>query len=209
MAVWGNVVSTNTARDGERAIETALDMLQELRRMNEKWVASGLAKWNIGIGLNHGEVIVGNMGATDKMEFTVIGDPVNLASRLESLTKEYGLELIIGESLATLVKDKFHLQSVDLVTVKGKTKPVEVFAVLGRSSEALLEPTATYHRVFGEGIELFRAQKFTEALGKFKESEAAKPGDYLSIKVYQPRCIELATNPPGPGWDGVHTMKSK
>lgn len=209
MAVWGNLVSVGAAQDGERAIDTALEMLRELRRMNEVWVANGLAKWEIGIGLNHGEVIVGNMGATEKMEFTVIGDPVNLASRLESLTKEYGLELVVGENLAALVKDRFHLQSVDLVTVKGKTKPVEVFTVLGKTPGSLPEPLAAYHRSFEEGIRLFRSQKFTEALEKFRESEKARPGDYLSVKVYQARCIELAANPPGPGWDGVHRMKSK
>jgi len=209
MAVWGNVVSVGVKEDGVHAIDTALEMLRELRRMNEIWVAKGLAKWEIGIGLNHGEVIVGNMGASEKMEFTVIGDPVNLASRLESLTKEYGLELIIGETLATLVRESYHLQSVDLVAVKGKTKPVEVFAVLGPASEVLPEPLAKYQKAFNEGVRLFRAQKFMEALEKFKETEVAKPGDYLSIKVYQPRCIELAENPPGSGWDGVHRMKNK
>jgi len=210
MAVWGNVVSSNAAVDGQKAIETALDMLAELRRLNEKWAAAGIVpRWDIGIGLNHGEVIVGNMGATEKMEFTVIGDAVNLASRLESLTKEYGLELIIGESLAALVKDKFHLQSVDLVAVKGKTKPGEVFAVLGKTAGPLAENIAAYHKNFEEGIRLFRAQNFIEALEKFRLCEAAKPGDYLSIKVYQSRCVDLAANPPGEGWDGVHRMTKK
>ncbi|GAB4252132.1 MAG: hypothetical protein OHK005_19350 [Candidatus Methylacidiphilales bacterium] len=208
MAVWGNTLGADKLADARNGVRCALDMLKALRELNEIWQAQGIAPFQIGIGLNHGEVIVGNMGAPERMEFTVIGDAVNLASRLESLTKEYGLELIIGENLAALVKDDFHLQPVDLVQVKGKTKPVEIFTVHGPASEPLSDELRAYLEPFERGIRAFRARDFTGALIAFRQALSVKPEDKLASE-YIEQAETCLIKPPPPDWTGVRVMTKK
>ena len=123
MAIWGNTpFNFGPQEDAIRAVRSALAMLEALRKLNAKWVSEGKTEWKIGIGLNHGQVIVGDMGSQQHKEFGVIGDAINLGSRLQSLTKVYHLQILIGESVAELVRDHFHLRNVDFVKVKGKTR---------------------------------------------------------------------------------------
>ncbi|MFQ3670558.1 MAG: adenylate/guanylate cyclase domain-containing protein [Verrucomicrobiia bacterium] len=208
MAVWGNTLEADPRADARRGVLCALDMLKALRELNEIWQCMGTAPFHIGIGLNHGEVIVGNMGSPERMEFTVIGDAVNLASRLESLTKEYGLELIIGEKLAELVRDDFHLQSVDLVQVKGKTQPVEIFTVHGPSNQPLPPDLLNYLQPFEQGIRAFRARDFTGALIAFRQALAARPDDFLAAD-YIEQAEACLIKPPPPDWTGVRVMTKK
>ncbi len=113
-------------------------MRQRLAALNARWSAEGKLNLAIGIGVNGGEVIVGGLGSEkNKMEITVMGDAVNTASRLEGLTKEYGLDLLIGESVAQQVSETFRLRTVDRVQVKGKTRPTEVTTVLGPRAETV------------------------------------------------------------------------
>ena len=136
MAVWGNTpFDFGPQEDATRAVRSALEMIVELRKLNVKWLAEGGTEWKFGIGLNHGQVIVGDIGSPTNKRFATIGDPINLASRIEGLTKEYKVEILIGESVADLVRDKFHLKTIDLVRVKGKNLPVEVFTVLGEKNQ--------------------------------------------------------------------------
>ena len=115
LAVWGHVKSEGPAQDATLAIEAALLMKDSLRRLNADWESRGLKTFQMGIGINFGEVIFGNIGSSRKMEPTVIGDAVNTASRLEGLTKDYGRDLLVGEAVADLVKDTFRLQFIDKV----------------------------------------------------------------------------------------------
>ncbi len=134
MAVWGNIVSQGPQKDALNAVATALAMRRSLKKLNEDWKSRGMLELAFGIGINHGEVIVGNLGSSEKMELTVIGDPVNLASRLEGLTKEYHLDLLLGENIAALAGETYILRTVDSVQVKGKTRPVDVFTVMGEGA---------------------------------------------------------------------------
>ncbi|MDL5048159.1 adenylate/guanylate cyclase domain-containing protein [Oscillatoria amoena NRMC-F 0135] len=127
MAVWGDTHSRGVKPDALAAVRSVCEMTELLKKLNGQWKAIGKEELKIGVGLNHGEVIVGNIGAQERMEFTVIGDAVNLASRLEGATKEFRTDKLIGESVAQFVREEFWLQSAGLITVKGKTKPVGVF----------------------------------------------------------------------------------
>ena len=165
----------------------------------------------MGLGINYGPVIVGNIGATgatEKMELTVIGDPVNLASRLEGLTKEYGLELLLGESAADLISDAFHLQFVDLVRVKGKKQPIRVYTVLGALPAPLPENLSHYATCHAEGVRSYQQRDFTSAIESFQRCLGYVPDNPLAT-IYISRCSNLRVHPPGADWDGVFVMTKK
>ena len=135
MCVWGNVRSFGVAEDARRAVRTALGMRRALRKLNDGWRAEGRMGLGMGVGINQGEVIVGNIGSQERMDPTVIGDSVNLASRLEGLTRTYGVDILIGATAGELVRDEFHLRSVARAQVKGKSEPVDVFTLVGARNE--------------------------------------------------------------------------
>jgi adenylate cyclase len=206
MALWGSITSRGIERDAQHAVAAALAMRKALARLNVNWTQRGLKPWSFGIGVNHGMPIVGNIGSEQKMEVSVIGDAVNLASRLEGLTKEYKLDLLLGESMVPLVHRRFALRTVDSVQVKGKTKPVRVFTVVA-DKEAGEQPPPWLAR-YEQGIELYRHRQFNEAHDAFAECLRAQPDDYIS-DLYLNRCKDLIVNPPGADWDTVFVMKSK
>jgi len=211
MAVWGEVYTEGPAHDIERAVTAALQMQAALADLNRQWEKRGIRTFEMGIGINYGEVIVGNIGAvgaTEKMELTVIGDPVNLASRIEGLTKQYGVDLLLGESAADLVTEAFHLQLVDIVRVKGKTKPISIHTVLGAGAEPLAQEINEYLVCYHEGVKRYQMGKFSSAVQSFTNCLTIRPGDTLA-GMYVARCRELEASPPGPEWDGVFVMKEK
>lgn len=133
MAYWGAPIPQND--HPRKAVLCALDMIDELKKLQEKWQAEGKRQFEIGIGVNTGEMTVGNMGSKEKMEYTVIGDNVNLGARLESETKNYASRIIVSEMTYQAVKDMVEAKKLGSVKVKGKTKPVEIYSVLCRAGE--------------------------------------------------------------------------
>jgi adenylate cyclase len=129
MAVWGNTRSEGVRNDAANAVRAALAMREELARLNKAWAARGLPQFRIGVALNHGEVVVGNIGSPQRMEFTVIGDAVNVSWKLQELTKDLGADLVVGESVMTLVIEEFDLRPLGKATISGL--PQEIFEVLG------------------------------------------------------------------------------
>ena len=220
MADWGGIVSDGPARDAQNAVATSLAMKRSLARLNEGWRARQIQPLAFGIGINHGSAIFGNLGCDQKMEVSVIGDAVNLASRLEGLTKEYHLDLLLGETMAPLVRETFWLRTVDCVQVKGKTKPVDVFTVVGERAEG--EPEPEWLGRYEEGIRLYRARQFGEAERAFADAirrqasgslskllvPSDAPEDFLCAE-YIKRCRDLLAYPPGPEWNGVFVMTRK
>ncbi len=209
MASWGTTpFNFGPKGDAVRAVQSALAMIVELRKLNAKWIAEGGTAWKIGIGLNHGEVIVGDIGSKQHSEFAAIGDAVNLASRIEGLTKEYHVEICIGETVADLVRDEFHLRSVDLVQVKGKKKPVAIFTVMGEKSLALPPEEQKFLALYEEGINHFRQREFVRAKELFSQALQIHPDDFLA-EDYLEDCDEYIATPPGAAWTGVRVMTKK
>ncbi len=204
MAHWGAIMSRGEGPDACRAVAAALDMLKALERLNVAWKARGMLELRIGVGVNHGHAICANIGSEEKFEFTAIGDPVNLASRLEGATKQFQQDLLIGEEVAPLVRQDFVVRSVDLMQVSGKTKPVEVFTVLSNRQSAEPAWLARYE----EGIRLFRGRGFVEAEAAFSEVLATAPGDWLA-EEYLRRCRAYRETPPPEDWNGVSVLRSK
>ena len=162
----------------------------------------------MGIGVNHGEVIVGNIGSQERMDPTVIGDAVNLASRLEALTRTYGLDMLVGASVAELVRDEVYLRSVARVQVKGKTKPVDVFTLVAARGEETDPEFLKWLETYEEALEKFRARDFTDAKILFSRFLEFYPDDLLA-KMYLQRALEYEQAPPDEAWEAIEVFKKK
>ncbi len=208
MAVWGNVRSFGVTQDAKNCARAALAMRLELRQLNEKWREEGRMGLGMGVGINQGEVIVGNIGSHERMDPTVIGDSVNLASRLEGLTRIFGVDILIGATVAELVRDEFHLRSVARVQVKGKSKPVDVFTFLGARNEEVDPQFLKWLESYEEGLEKFRSRDFTEAKILFSRFLEFYPDDLLA-KMYLDRALAYEQQPPDEAWDAVEVFKKK
>jgi adenylate cyclase len=207
MAVWGrfrnNPREYDLVQDACSAVDSALAMRAALAELNIGWRQRDITELAIGIGLHQGDAVVGEIGSHERAELTAIGDCVNLGSRLEGATKEYGLDLLISEALHQRVASHFRCRSVDLLRVKGKRQPVEVFTVLGPADQP--PPPGLEH--FEEGMRAYRAGHFAHARLHFEHAAAAGLADELT-SIFHKRCAELNLDPPE-NWDGVYTLTKK
>ena len=204
MAFWGSPYPQQD--HAYRACSCALDMMAALETLNLKWMAEGRKRIAIGIGLNTGPVNVGNMGSDKRLSWTVMGDNVNLASRLEGMTKEYRSGIIISESTYRQINSQFVCREVDKIRVKGKSHPVTIYELMGRMSERdRFEPLLSR---FNQGLAAYRTQDWPTAAGKLGELLAQFPEDGPTQILLQ-RCVEFLEEAPEPAWDGVYVMKSK
>lgn len=204
MAVFGAPLDqTDHAR---RACQTALDMMNELHRLQKKWIEEGKPPLNIGIGINSGDMVVGNMGSQMRFDYTVMGDMVNLGSRLEGTNKEYGSNIIFSEFTYDAVKDFMCCRELDWVRVKGKKLPVKIYELLGEKKDE--GKFKEFIDNFEKGLALYRAAKWDEAIAAFQKTLNIRPEDAASL-LYIERCKNLKENPPPAPWDGVFTMTRK
>lgn len=207
MAVWGRF--RNDSREAEladdacQAVDSALAMRTELAALNEKWRERKITELAIGIGIHQGEAVVGEIGSQERAELTAIGDCVNLGSRLESATKEYGVDLLVSDVVRQRVTSKFICRSVDLLRVKGKTKPVAVFTVLGPHETT----PAPGLESFEEGMRCYREGRFDQALRLFQQAGTEGMDDHLTA-IFVDRSAQMLAHPPE-SWDGVYTMMKK
>jgi adenylate cyclase len=201
MAFWGAPISQED--HAIRACQAALECQKKLEELRFDWERQSLPPFRIRIGLNSGEAIAGNMGSESRFDYTVMGDNVNLASRLEGISKQYGTELIISENTRTLIGDDFVCRELDLIRVKGKDKPVRIFELIGKKDEVTPEQTQKIE-VFQKGLGFYRSKNFMAAIEKFKSITNDPPSG-----VFAHRCEVFIQNPPAEGWDGVWTFTEK
>jgi adenylate cyclase len=193
--------------DPDRAVKCAISMLEELKNWNFERVSRNLPAVEIGIGLNTGRVVSGNIGSLKRMDFTMIGDGVNLAARLESACKQYAAKLLISEFTYKKLKGVYRVRDVDLVVVKGKTEPVGVYEVLDFYSDEEFPNVMEVLGHFKTGVENFRKGSWKKAIESFNNAFKIHPQDKLS-QIYIKRCEHLISNPPK-DWNGVWVMTSK
>jgi adenylate cyclase len=208
MVVWGDVVSQSIEEDARQAVRASLKMRRKLVSLNEKWEAEGRPKFHIGIGLNHGNVLVGNIGAEQRQEFTVIGDAVNLASRLEGVTKQYNTDLIIGESVHRLLNGEFLCRPVGSLVVKGKSKPVRAYEVLEESDASDSKWSKDWVERYSAAFDDFLGRRFEAARDGFESCHNEIPEDNIS-RDYLEASRTLIMFPPPDDWDGSITLQSK
>lgn len=190
--------------DALQSVLAGIEMTEVLEDFNAQQRKLGKPEFKIGVGINYGVVTVGNIGTEKKMDYTIIGDMVNLASRMEGLTKKYHQPLLISESLHQKVKDEVDCRLIDTVAVKGKTKGVKIYTVKKRLSEE--ENKAwTLHNT---AMDSFYQQDFDKAISYFQNVQKIFPDDYASQAMID-RCRQFKVSPPPENWDGVEIMTEK
>ena len=193
--------------DPDRGVRAAIAMITSMFEWNERRVADGRVPIDMGIGLNTDLVVAGNIGSPKRMDFTMIGDGVNLASRLESACKQYNARILISEHTFHRLKGVYRTREVDHVIVKGKTEAVGVCEVLDYHTSATFPNLSDAVHAFRDGIEYYRRGDWDRAVRSFAQALTANPEDALS-QTYIDRCEQLKADPPA-DWSGIWAMTSK
>ena len=204
MAFWGAPVPD--AEHARQGVITALEMQKIAKELNEKFRAKGWPDLKIGIGVNSGNVRVGDMGSKVRKAYTVMGDPVNLASRLEGRTKQYGVGILVGEITEKVVKDVV-FKELDRIRVKGKNEPVAIFEPICLDTEAD-KKLKDELKIWRDALKAYRAQSWDQVEMNLLNLQRMNPDCYL-YEEYAKRVIQFRKNPPGPNWDGVTTFDEK
>lgn len=206
MAFWG--APLDDPYHAKNGLISALEMVEKLNNLQEEFQKRGWPEIRIGVGINTGVMSVGNMGSEFRMAYTVMGDAVNLGSRLEGLTKQYGVSIIVSETTAEAVPE-FEYLELDRVRVKGKDKPVKIYEPMGLSIELDKEEKSEIRR-FNKALKLYRKQQWDMAEQEiFSLSQSATTKDRSIYQIYLERIMYFRSNPPGADWDGVFTHTEK
>lgn len=204
MAFWG--APFDQPQHPRQAVLAALDMQRAIAELNPRLQQQGLPALQIGIGINTGRVTVGDMGSSFRKAYTVMGDAVNLASRLEGITKYYGVGIVVGESTQRAVPDVL-FRELDRVRVKGKQQSIAIYQPLALAQVVLPAQQAATEQ-FHRALQAYRQQRWDEAEAMLNELQASFPQDQL-YQLYQQRILHYRQHPPAADWDGVHEFDNK
>ena len=205
LAFWG--APTPQEDHALLACQAALRCREFLGGLEKKWVAGGLPPRSYRFGINTGEVVVGNVGSSSRFEYTIIGDDVNLASRLEGVNKYYGTQIIISEKTYSLIKDVLIARKIDIVRVVGKSNPIKVYELVAEKGQ-IDERKVQLIEHFEAGIHAYRARRWEEAISCFMQVLNLAPEDGPA-KTYIQRCQEYQQTAPAQDWDGVFNLTAK
>ena len=206
MALFG--VPFSGANDERNAVDAANGMMHALEQLNLRRRALGQAPLMHGIGVNTGDAVAGSIGSPKRMDYTVIGDAVNLTARIESTTKNYGTPILISDATLNCLPSKEHFREVDKLRVKGKTEPVTLYESYAWRAHRISADEQAAYALQLEGLEQFRAQSWRAADASFRRSKKLLPDDKVP-DLYLDRIAHYQLHPPGDDWDGVWTMQSK
>ncbi|MDP6133916.1 MAG: adenylate/guanylate cyclase domain-containing protein, partial [Candidatus Marinimicrobia bacterium] len=205
MAIFGTPVAHDD--DPDRGLRAAIQMMHGLDEFNAIRKSQGLPPVDHGMGLNTDEIVSGNIGSPKRMDYTVIGDGVNLAARIESSCKKYGAKILMSEYTFEALKATYRTRQVDCVIVKGKTEPVRVFEVLDYHSKESFPNMIEVLEMFNNGMEYYNEGNWDKAIAQFKKAQKGNPDDKAS-NMYVERCGILKKRDPK-DWDGVWVATSK
>lgn len=206
MAEWGAPI--HFPDHAFKAVHAAILMQRKLAELRPMWRERGLPNVTARVGINTGEMVVGNMGSKEVFDYTVMGDAVNLASRLEGANKPYNTDIMISETTYQQVKDKIRCRELDYLRVKGKTLPVTVYEVINHLREEISPAEEKMYADFETGLHLYRKQEFKQALDIFNGILTDFPDDGPAF-LFKGRCIMFLEKPPAEDWDGVFAMTTK
>ena len=206
MAVFGAPLTT--PRDADNAVKAAIEMTWALRQFNAQRAERGLQPIDIGVGLSSGHVIAGSIGSEKRLDYTVIGDCVNLAARLESATKYYGTKVLMSDQTLRQLQTPRPMREIDLLRVKGRQQPIAVFEPLEYLPDQARADLMSVLPEYKESIKLYRQQRWSEALELLDKVLAVRPEDRPSL-LHRDRCLFYQTQPPEQPWDGVWNLTEK
>jgi adenylate cyclase len=204
MAVFGSVLATE--EDADNAVTVGSRMMVALRDLNARRAIAGHEPIRIGVGISTGHVVAGSIGSPKRLEYTVIGDRVNLAERLENANKYYGTSVLICETTAGRLKRPPLMRELDLIRVRGRSMPVSIYEILEHHTKETFANLEVVVPAFKEGITQYRQRRWERAAAHFGEALSACPGDRPS-RLYLDRCEIYRHEPPGQDWDGVWSVQ--
>ncbi|MCL2931606.1 MAG: GAF domain-containing protein [Trichodesmium sp. MAG_R03] len=204
MAVFGAPLSIEN--HALMAVKTALDMRHRLQEFNLS--RPDETQFKIGIGISSGEVVSGSIGSHKRMDYTVIGDGVNLSSRLETITKQYGCDIILSEFTYQLCSDYIVVRELDKVRVKGKQKAVSIYELISINSQSIELEIEEFLELYIKGRQAYMNKKFSQAINYFELAQKIKPEDE-AVAIHIQRSLDYIKTPPPNNWDGIHTMTTK
>jgi adenylate cyclase len=206
MAIFGAPVEN--AADADNALRVACDMIRALERLNARRAEAGQEAIDIGVGLATGEVLAGSVGSIKRMEYTVIGDTVNLAARLESANKHYGTKVLVSGPTVEALRSPGVLRRLDLLQVKGKSRPTVVYESLSHHTAQSFPQLPDVIRLYEAGFDRYQLRDWDGAIARFAETLELAPQD-RPARIFLDRCRFYRLNPPAEDWNGVWIMDEK
>ncbi|MBD2562594.1 MULTISPECIES: GAF domain-containing protein [Nostoc] len=207
MAVFGAPLPL-TENHAWRAVQSALDMRQRLEEFNQRRIIQAQPQIRIGIGISSGEVVSGNIGSRKRMDYTVIGDGVNLSSRLETVTKDYGCDILLSEFTYQLCSDRIWVRQLDKIRVKGKHQAVNIYELIGDRNTPLDAKTQEFLFHYHTGRAAYLSRNFSQAIACFEAAKCIQPQDQ-AVDIHLERARNYQQTPPPELWDGVWAMLTK